>query len=302
MGSKKISMENKLKIGLISGFIGIIIGVMVYAGLVWTGQKPIPDFMIGWLIEQEQRKNEGLPLSMTDSLFIDDFTLQVANDMLRDMAVIDNCEKYDAYIYNDIGTAHKVYLALGYEILNGRSSKIICWHEDGGYKLGWERGHEIVMQHQTATEYVNGIWNGIEETVNSLGTEKEKAAFIAEHIKNNIVQSYDMNLSTCTIYDLAVSGSGSGVCSVFATLFDRLCEKAGIECYMMVGKCYDMPHAWNKLIFSDGSVHTYDLTCYVTTKDSGFLDMSNEYYSLYSYTPVQFNSEEGYGFGCHKLQ
>ena len=167
---------NKVYISLIIVIMSLISIIGIYAGMVWTGQKPIPDFVIGWMIEQERSKNGELPLSMTDSLFLDEFTYTVANDMLKKMAE-DEC-KYENYVFNDVGTAHKVYLALGYEILNGRNSKILCWHTDGGYMLGWERGNEVVAQHQAASEYVNMIWSQIEGTVNGLGSEKEKADFI----------------------------------------------------------------------------------------------------------------------------
>lgn len=142
-----------------------------YFGLVWTGRQPIPGFVIEWMLEN--RGQEGLPLAMSDSLFLDEFTSVVALDMLQAMSEMDECQ-YDKYIFNDIGTAHKVYLALGYEFLNGRSSKILCWHMDGGYILGWERGNEVISQHQAASEYINLIWSQIEGTVNGLGVRKRR--------------------------------------------------------------------------------------------------------------------------------
>lgn len=216
------------------------------------------------------------------------------------MAEVDECQYLD-YVFDDIGTAHKVYMALGYEILNGRNSKLLAWHVDGGYVLGWERGNEVVAQHQAASAYVNMIWNQIEGTVNSLGSEKEKADYIADYIIGNVVKEYDMSLANGTIYDTFSSGTASGVCNVFATLFDRLCEKAGIESYVIVGHSLGIAHAWNKLIFTDGSVHYYDLTYCVTGKDMSYKDMSKVYYSLAEYKPVEFNSAEGYHFGCYKV-
>lgn len=119
---------------------------------------------------------------------------------------------------------------------------------------------------------------------------------------NNIVREYDYSLANGTIYDLYISGTGTGVCNVFATLFDRLCEKAGIESYVIIGRVQGVLHTWNKVIFTDGSVHHYDLTFCITTKDMGYKDMSEYYYGLGEYVPVVFNSAEGYNFGCYKLQ
>ena len=53
---------------------------------------------------------------------------------------------------------------------------------------------------------------------------------------------------------------GSCVCDGYAKMFMRFAEYCGIEAEIVHGKHFGASHAWNKVIFSDGSVRYIDLT------------------------------------------
>ena len=52
---------------------------------------------------------------------------------------------------------------------------------------------------------------------------------------------------------------GNGVCSNYATLFEAMCQVAGINCYEIIGESSDSCHAWN-LVEIDGEYMLCDST------------------------------------------
>lgn len=53
---------------------------------------------------------------------------------------------------------------------------------------------------------------------------------------------------------------GSCVCDGYAKMFLRFAEYCGIKTEMVTGKHFGQGHAWNKVIFSDGTIRYIDLT------------------------------------------
>ena len=60
-------------------------------------------------------------------------------------------------------------------------------------------------------------------------------------------------------------------------------------------------HCWNKLVFSDGSVHYYDLTSYASVWNTNFIDMPHDYYNeQYGYRKLE-KTEFGYKAGVNTV-
>lgn len=111
---------------------------------------------------------------------------------------------------------------------------------------------EYVERNKEAINYVYEILNvlGIDKTT----TQKEAIIKINNFICENKKYS-DHNVDR----SLANSIFGStGICHNYAVAFQTLCLASGIECYYIESK--EMNHAWNQVVFSDGSHLWVDVT------------------------------------------
>ena len=125
---------------------------------------------------------------------------------------------------------------------------------------------------------------------------------MAKFICDELILGYDFdengNVSmdaTRSIYDLSVSKDNKAVCIVYATLFDRLCERAGIQSEVVIGvKGVDSTesHSWNRVII-DGRETYYDLTNYAQVRSDYFLDMGENGF----YKSAQYREYENYELG-----
>lgn len=275
-------------------------------GLLYSykeGQRPLPVFVLDYLGKQEAKALRGVVLSGSDSQLADEATYSIAMELYGLMQEQTEGE-LKGHTFSSIAEAKKVVQCLGYEILNG-AAPVFSYYmtEDGKYHLYYEYGTEAAEQHKEATAYIDNLYASIECQVNSLTTEGEKAAFIADFICNSVVENYDSTLKNRTIYQLMTSEEKTGVCTVYTTLFDRFCEKAGIhESYIVLGvsKGDDSElHCWNKLIFSDGSIHYYDVTNYGSRYSKSLIDFDINYlYESFCYREVLFE-EFGYRVGVN---
>lgn len=267
------------------------------------GQRPLPVFVLDYLGKQEAKDLQGVVLAGSDSQLADDYTYSIAMELYGLMQEQTEGE-LKGYTFSSIAEAKKVIQCLGYEVLNG-ASPVFSYYmtEDGKYCLCYQYGAEAIKQHKEATAYIDNLFASIEGQVNSLATEGEKAAFIAGFICNSVVKQYDWSFKARTIYQLMASKEKTGVCTVYTTLFDRLCEKAGIdESYIVLGVSKENGselHCWNKLIFSDGSVHYYDVTSYGSKFSKSLIDFDSNYLCE-SFYYREFTFEEfGYRVGVN---
>lgn len=201
------------------------------------------------------------------------------------------------------GEATKVVQCLGYEILNGRCDVCICHSQDGNtYYVRWGQGEETKKSHLAGTHYINQIWAEHGAVINSLSSESEKVQYITNLILTECVTEYDRTYKNSAISDMVSSGVYKGTCVTFSVLFDRLCGLAGIESYIEVGYLSNTLHAWDKVIFKDGSVRYYDLTVYRSGKNKEYLGMSCDSQFYKRYTPLQFTEADGYATGVPQFE
>lgn len=177
----------------------------------------------------------------------------------------------------------KAYQFMKEEILNGNTSGLLCLMDVTGNvtAVKLKNGTQAINQHIAASAYVDEIWKKHKASIESLTCEKEKADYIAKILVDNYICAYDYGLTVQSIYDLVNTGSRKGTCYVFATLFDRICEKAGIIGYVENGRLKENSsgfHGWNRLEFKDGTAHYYDVTLYMCLSDPSYLDMTPEKY------------------------
>jgi hypothetical protein len=88
-------------------------------------------------------------------------------------------------------------------------------------------------------------------------TQYEAIKRINDYMCENMYYEYDATLRDTTIMH-SLTGQ-SGICYNYAVRFQLLCLGAGIECEYYPSST--MSHAWNKVIFSDGSHYWVD-TCW----------------------------------------
>lgn len=177
----------------------------------------------------------------------------------------------------------EAYQFMTREILNSNVPKIFYRMDASGNvkAVRLEDGARILDQHEAAEAYVENIWKTHKDSIEGITGEKERADHIAKILVENYICAYDYSLGVKSIYDLSSMGSKKGTCNVFTTLFDRICEKAGINGYMEIGKLkknLSASHGWNRLVFEDGTAHYYDLTLYMSLSDPSYLDMTAERY------------------------
>lgn len=205
-----------------------------------------------------------------------------------------------SHLFSSYAEGLKARQCLFYEILNGRCdlSSYSVKNSDGRV-LGWQFREETMRQHDLGTSYIDKIWQEHGAVIEFLPTQLEKASYIANIIVDKYIEAYDDSYKNATISDMVESNNYRGTCLVYTTLFDRLCERAGIDAYVEVGyyKNGDL-HAWNKLVFADGHIGYYDLTVYRLRKNKWYLDMkeSDKFYQD-RYTELVYDAENGFDVG-----
>lgn len=198
-----------------------------------------------------------------------------------------------------LADAWKVKQCLGYELLNGRSDISSCRvYSDGNErKLKWESGTETMREHQVASEFIDRIWEEQQEKINSHQSESEKVDYMSKIILNQYVTAYDRTYKNYAISDMVDRNVYKATCGVFSMVLDRLCEKANINSFIEVGYYKGSLHAWNKIVYSDGSISMVDLTVYLACKNEEYLHMkeSSSFYKS-RYKKLSYTSE-GYMTG-----
>ena len=272
-----------------------------------SGKQPMPLFMVDEIGRQQAESLENVVLSGTNanlSQFADSRTYGIAEQIYNEMQTSDS-GVLENYEFKSIADLKKVIQCLGYEILAGETSPVLVYAKGDSYVIGWSDAEEVLKQNEIAENYIDEIYKENKYKIDALSSEKEKADYIADLITDKIISSYDWNYEVRTIYDLVNSPEKKGVCTVYTTLFDRLCERAGIECYVEIGvsKTDESAfHCWNKVIFEDGSTHYYDLTSFASSWNKNFKDMSLEYYNNnFTYRKLT-NLEFGYKAGVNYVK
>lgn len=284
----------------------IILSSCVYIGLLKTGLAPLPTLVLDYLGKKEEDSLKGVILANTDSQLSDPKTYSTAM-ALYELIEKEDEARFEGYTFDTVAELKKVVQCLNYEIFNGDIPEIKYIYKDDSYHLSYISGEEAIRQHREATDFINEVYATIEAQVGSLETESEKAEFIAKYIKNDLIKGYDYTFQSRTIYSFMNSADQVGVCSVYTMLFDRLCEKAGFDkCYMVIGSLKEdeeMLHCWNKLVFSDSTVHYYDLTNYYEgdTYTASLINFDNKFYTTnYRYRELTF-TEYGYRVGFNMV-
>lgn len=205
---------------------------------------------------------------------------------------ISNSDKGVSERIGSFTEARKLYECIGFEILDGRSSLKVFTLADGGYEIRWQSGAETMRQHELASAWIEDIWSAHAESIMALQTEKERVVYIAENILKSVISGYDKSYSNFAISDMVESLNYRATCGVYAMVMDRICEKAGISSFIEVGYCKGVPHAWNKIVYSDGSIRMVDLDARSKTGQKAYLDMQvgEKPYRSY-YVEFDFNKE-----------
>lgn len=278
----------------------------IYAGFLYTGVAPLPITLLDYLGERETKALRNVILD-SNSQLVDENSYNAAT-ALYELIEREDEARFEGYSFSSVAELKRVVQCLCFEIINGGAPEIQYYYRDGAYHMQYKYGAEAAKQHREATEFIDELYSNIEEQVNSLATEAEKAEFIAKHIKNEVVKGYDWTYNNRTIYDFMKSEDRVGVCSVYTMLFDKLCEKAGISnCYIVVGMLKsneEVLHCWNKLIFSDGTVRYYDVTSYFEdfdTYSSSLIGFDEEFYKTqFNYRELEY-TESGYKVGITRV-
>lgn len=115
-------------------------------------------------------------------------------------------------------------------------------------KLSAARKEEIELE---VTAYLIHSW-GVEEGMSVY----EASCLISACVWEWAYYDYSLRLHD------AIDGFalGSCVCDGYAKMFLRFAEYCGIETQIVTGRNFGQSHAWNKVIFSDGTVRYIDLT------------------------------------------
>lgn len=279
-----------MKRKLVSFAVGLGMVSMAYCNI---GNMSLPVLALDYLGQQEAAEvGSGMSKEM----------IQEAAEALYQGIELSDSGMLDGYRFGTVSDAKRVLFHLNFEVLNGKTSPIRVYKDGDFYTLGWENGDQVQLEHLYGTEYVNNAWEGIAETVFEFESEKEKVEYIAKFICDELILGYDFdengNVSmdaTRSIYDLSVSEDNKAVCIVYATLFDRLCERAGIQSEVVIGvKGVDSTesHSWNRVII-DGRETYYDLTNYAQVRSDYFLDMGENGF----YKSAQYREYENYELG-----
>lgn len=301
---RKVMVVSGLMLGLILAGGGVMAGNAIAEN---TGIKPLSVLSIDEIGKKQEAEllESGIPLNgVTLSQFSDGQTNKIAAKLYDEMQKADS-GKLIEYEFEQIATAKRVITCLAYEYLGGSTSPVQIYKQDGKFIIGWSDADEVLRQNDIANLYIDNIFEKHKEAIEALETDKEKADYIAKVISTECITHYDDDYQIRTIYQLSESGNQVGVCTVYTTLMDRLCERAGITSYMEIGvlkRDGSGTHCWNRLVFSDGTIHIYDLTSYASVNNINFLDMSIDYYDNYFQYRKLNQSEFGYKAGVNELK
>jgi len=288
---------------IIFGVVGIV--AEVYSLSIYKGLLPLPISLVDEIGRQQEKSLNSMVLSpgSETSQFADEKTYSIAKELYSRMQK-ENSGILKDYNFSSIADLKKVVICLSYEILAGETTPLLVYKNGDYYNIGWSDGSEIINQNQIANTYIDEVFEDNKTSIDSFETEKEKANYIADLIVDSLITGYDYSYQTRTIYDLYNSESKTGVCSVYTTLFDKLCERAGLDCYIEIGKKEDGEelHCWNKVIFNDGCIVYYDLTSYSTGHNNNFKAMSLDYYNYQYLYKMLKQKELGYKVALNILE
>ncbi len=99
-------------------------------------------------------------------------------------------------------------------------------------------------QRDTAREKLNKACDTLLKKVNKLSGEYEKEKYINDFLCDKITYTETGEL-VHTSYGAIVNGKA--LCEGYSRAFKLLCNKAGIECELIVGKAEDIGHMWNRV-------------------------------------------------------
>ena len=203
-----------------------------------------------------------------------------------------------------LADAWKVKQCIGYELLNGLSDIDSCRVYEGEEtrKIKWVSGTETMRQHQVASEFIEKIWEEKSASIQSLQSESEKVTYMCKVIVSDYIKEYDRSHKNYSIADMVDRNVYKGTCGVFSMVLDRLCEKAGINSFIEVGYYKGSLHAWNKIVYSDGSINMGDLTVYRACKNEEYLNMKKDS-AFYKnrYSELEYTSD-GYLTGVPDME
>ncbi|MBQ2184920.1 MAG: hypothetical protein II399_09815 [Lachnospiraceae bacterium] len=125
-----------------------------------------------------------------------------------------------------------------------------------GARMSWITYRLYDEEYEGRLQYMIS-WAG--DVVKELGINKNMTQYEAIDILNNWLGDYMMYSYSDPIHD-PYQGliEKRGVCMVYSILFQLLCQKCGIKCYYEVNE--DLNHAFNYIVFSDGSKKYIDTT------------------------------------------
>ncbi len=127
------------------------------------------------------------------------------------------------------------------------------------YKYDYKPSEFIMWGSDEIWSEMESIQEEVQRILKELGIDKNMTQYEAiQRINNYVCESmyYEYDAS-CRKYTILHSMFGeSGVCYNYAMKFQLLCLGAGIECEYYASNT--MNHAWNKVIFSDGTSYWVD--------------------------------------------
>lgn len=304
---KKIVVTGMIPLLLLAGGIGGVAAGTEMAkqeGMIPLAMTEVDE--IGRQQEQELIKS-GIPLNGgTLTQFSDGLSDEVAKRLYEEMQKSAS-GKLEEYEFEQVASAKQAIACLAYEYLGGSTSPVKIYRSGEKFVIGWSDADEVMRQNLVAENYINSFYEAHEETISSFKTDKEKADYIAELVTTEIVKHYDDDYQVRTIYQLSQRDEDLkvGVCTVYTTVMDRLCELAGIQSYMEIGvleRDDSGTHCWNKLVFSDETIHYYDLTSYASVGNKNFLDMTMDYYDNCFQYRLLDKTEFGYKAGVNVVE
>ena len=140
---------------------------------------------------------------------------------------------------------------------------------------GSERLVELVFNYQTSRESLKMMQNYVQPVFTSaalyvIGEEEEKIKFSKIYAFLMDTTEYTVNTSITPAYSLLRHGVGDS--KAFATVYARMCARAGITCLVVSGTRDAEPRFWN-IILEDGIYYHVDLL--QSSQDGQFRKLSD---------------------------
>ncbi len=178
----------------------------------------------------------------------------------------------------DYKTAYNLFLA-EYSAADGLISLLMYEngtdigekYVDSIYLWGYETEliNNTYLSYKELSEETEKILSALEHD----GTEYGKAYSIAKWIVDNVTYTYDANARDTTTFDTAYSAiiNQEAICTGYASGFDYLCKRAGLEVIYITGYTGNIGHAWNMICIEDEWYHV----------DTTWMDTENDFYMYF---------------------